>query len=284
MACPLRFYFHSVARLRPEEEVAEELDAPMFGTILHAAAQELYESLIGNAEPKEALVKLRDKKTVKRAVKRAIAKHYLYDEEASDADYSGNLLLVRDIVVRYLLAGVLRYDEQYPTFAVQGCEQDVAYAFPFQMRSGRSCAVKFAGIADRIDRLQDGRLRVVDYKTGAPHLDFDGVERLFTGDAKQRQSNILQTLLYCMMLHRTRHEEVVPSLYYVRQMHEGSYVPWLQDKELASEVAAYSRYAEPFERLLTEHLAELYDPSIPFRQCDDADSCAYCDFKQLCRR
>ncbi|MBR3846424.1 MAG: PD-(D/E)XK nuclease family protein, partial [Alistipes sp.] len=46
VSCPLRFYFHSVARLKSEEEVNEELDAPMFGTILHAAAQELYEQVL----------------------------------------------------------------------------------------------------------------------------------------------------------------------------------------------------------------------------------------------
>ncbi len=42
--------------------------------------------------------------------------------------------------------------------------------------------MKFGGIADRIDMLGDGALRVVDYKTGAPHLEFDGVESLFHGE------------------------------------------------------------------------------------------------------
>ncbi len=54
--------------------------------------------------------------------------------------------------------------------------------------------MRFSGIADRIDRLDDGTLRVVDYKTGAPHLEFDGLENLFRGEGKQRLSNILQTL------------------------------------------------------------------------------------------
>ena len=41
VACPLRFYFHSVARLERDDEISEEVDAPMFGTILHAAVQKL---------------------------------------------------------------------------------------------------------------------------------------------------------------------------------------------------------------------------------------------------
>ena len=52
----------------------------------------------------------------------------------------------------------------------------------------------------------------MDYKTGAPHLEFDGVESLFTGTGKQRLSNILQTLLYAMMLHRSRGCDVEPAL------------------------------------------------------------------------
>jgi len=47
VACPLRFYFHSVARLEADDEISEEVDAPMFGTILHAAVQTLYARIVG---------------------------------------------------------------------------------------------------------------------------------------------------------------------------------------------------------------------------------------------
>lgn len=284
VACPLRFYFHSVARLRTEDEVAEELDASMFGTILHAAVQTLYGSIEGVDQPEKQLHEMMRSGVVEEAVKAAIATHFLCNAQAKESDYTGNLLLVRNIVTRYLRQGVMRYDASHAAFTVVGREHEVAYAFPFRLPTGEWRAMKFAGIADRIDRLADGRLRVVDYKTGAAHLTFDGLELLFSGDAKQRQSNILQTLLYAMVLHRTRGEEVVPCLYYVRRMHEPQYAPWLQDRELGREVVAYSSYAEPFEALLQQTLTELYNPQIPFRQCEDAATCAYCDFQALCRR
>lgn len=41
VACPMQFYFHSVARIRPDDRTAGEVDNPLFGTILHRAAQEL---------------------------------------------------------------------------------------------------------------------------------------------------------------------------------------------------------------------------------------------------
>lgn len=283
VACPLRFYFHSIARLEADDGISEEVDAPMFGTILHAAVQMLYARIVGEAHPGETLRAMVRTGEVAQAVETAINENYLQDEHASAGDYSGNLLLVKDIVTRYLRGGVMPYDAAHDAFAVSGLEESVAYPFRFRT-GGRDREMKFAGIADRIDTLDDGALRVVDYKTGAPHLEFDGVESLFTGTGKQRLSNILQTLLYAMILHHTRGRDVEPALYYVRNMNRPDYSPQLDDKELGVRGARYTHYRERFEELLRGQLAELYDPAVPFRQCEDADTCKYCDFNVICKR
>lgn len=283
VACPLRFYFHSVARLAPETEVTEEVDAPMFGTILHAAAQTLYSRIVGQAHPGETLRAMIRTDEVTASVTGAINDNYLHDAQATPEEYSGNLLLVKDIVARYLRGGVMRYDAAHDGFTTTGLEHEVAYAFPFET-AGRTLRMKFAGIADRIDRLDDGTLRVVDYKTGAPHLEFAGVESLFHGEGKQRLSNILQTLLYAMMLYHTQGCDARPALYYVRNMHREEYAPELDDKQLGRKGVPYSAYAEVFEAELRGALAELYDPTVPFRQCADSDTCRFCDFNVICKR
>lgn len=283
VACPLRFYFHSVARLKTDEEVSEEVDAPMFGTILHAAAQRLYGRIVGEAHPGQTLQALLRSDEVAGAVVGAINDHYLRDEHATPEEYSGNLLLVKDIVERYLRGGVMRYDAVHDAFTVTGLEEEVAYAFPFES-AGRTLQLRFAGIADRIDRLDDGTLRVVDYKTGAPHLDFDGIESLFRGEGKQRLSNILQTLLYSMMLFRSHGCDARPALYYVRNMHREDYAPELGDRQTGMQGAPYSFYAASFEAEVRAALSELYDPAVPFVQCEDADTCKFCDFNVICKR
>ena len=283
VACPLRFYFHSVARLEADDEIAEEVDAPMFGTILHAAVQKLYARIVGELHPGETLRTMLRTGEVAAAVEAAINENYLRDTAATAEDYTGNLLLVKDIVTRYLRGGVMPYDAAHDAFTVTGLEQEVAYGFDFAS-AGRQLRMKFAGIADRIDALDDGTLRVVDYKTGAPHLEFAGVESLFRGEGRQRLSNILQTLLYAMMLYRTRGADAVPALYYVRAMNRPDYLPTLDDKETGVRGAGYTLYAERFEELVGETLAELYDPSVPFRQCEDADTCKFCDFNLICKR
>ncbi len=283
VACPLRFYFHSIARLEADDEISEDVDAPMFGTILHAAAQKLYARIVGEHRPGETLRAMIRSGEVAAAVEAAINENYLQDKDASVEDYSGNLMLVQDIVTRYLRGGVMPYDAANDNFALSGLEEPIRYKFGFHS-AGRTMEIKFAGIADRIDKLADGTLRVVDYKTGAPMLEFAGVESLFKGEAKQRQSNIVQTLLYSMMLHHTCGCDVEPALYYVRNINRPDYSPQLDDKEAGVRGARYESYRERFEELVREQLSEMYDASVPFRQCEDADTCKYCDFKIICKR
>ena len=284
VACPLRFYFYSVARLKADDDLTEEVDAPMFGTILHAAAQRLYEQIAGEDHPGGTLRALVGSGAVERAVAAAINSEYLQNEAADVKEYPGNLMLVHGIVSKYLRHGVVAYDAAHDGFRVEGLERPVEDSFPF-VSAGRELRVRFGGIADRIDRLDDGRLRVVDYKTGESQLEFAGVEALFNGEAKQRQSNVLQTLLYAMMLTHSEGCEAVPALYYVRRMNRPDYSPELVDRSTGGVGEGYSAYAVDFERLLGEKLAELFDPAVPFRATDDAEhTCRYCDYRQICRR
>ena len=125
----------------------------------------------------------------------------------------------------------------------------------------------------------------MDYKTGEPHLDFKGVEALFRGEAKQRQSNILQTLLYSMMLFHSRGGGCRADALLRAGHAPGRLFVRLVDRELGRTGVRYSEYREPFERLLRETLAEMFDPAIPFRQCEDAEhTCHYCDFREICKR
>jgi len=283
VACPLRFYFYSVARLKVDDSLSDEVDAPMFGTILHAAAQRLYGRIAHVERPGETLRALAAGGAVEQAVTAAVNSEYLHREKAEAKEYSGNLVLVHDIVSKYL-RHVVAYDAAHDGFCVEGLEREVEDPFVFTA-AGRELRVLFGGVADRIDRLSDGRLRVVDYKTGESQLEFAGVGALFNGEAKQRQSNVLQTLLYAMMLTHSEGREAVPALYYVRRMNRPDYSPELIDRSTGCTGASYSAYAVDFERLLREKLAELFDPAVPFRATDDeAHTCRYCDYRPICRR
>ncbi|MFI3289768.1 MAG: PD-(D/E)XK nuclease family protein [Rikenellaceae bacterium] len=279
VVCPLRFYFRSLARIKIGEEISEEVDAPMFGNILHNAMQFLYEPLIGVANIEEA-IKLIKPRNIEDAVARAIREQYLRGDESEI--YSGNLLLVREVIVNYIKSGILKFDALHPTFEVQSVELPVEHFVELTDKK----RIRLWGICDRIDTMNDGSIRVVDYKTGAPHLEFAGLEALFYGEAVERQSNIFQTLLYSYMLREKRGDRssITPSLYYVRSMNDENYSPLIVDKSRKKAVESYEDLHSDFSQLLHATITELFDESTPFRQCADAKSCQYCDYRDICRR
>jgi len=279
IACPLKFYFASVAHLKEKEEITDDIDNPAFGNVLHASMQRLYERIRGEAHPKKILEALASGGTVERVVGESIAREIFRDETVPESDYPGNVLLVRDIVVRYIREGILPYDARHGDFTVEGLETEVSAEFAFDSRR-----VRFAGKADRIDRLEDGTLRVVDYKTGGVHLEFNGLDDLFLTKNRGMNANIFQTMLYSLMLWHARGLDARPALYYVRRINRDDFSPALTDRAEKGRAVCYSLYREPFEEALKEKLRELFDPSTPFRPCTEPEICPYCDFRTICRR
>ena len=279
--CPLRFYFRHVAGLKPVEEIAEEIDLPMFGTILHRAMELLYMPLLGDPNPQRIIASLPGTPAVKEAVVRAVNEEYLQDPKATEEEYGGSVLLVRDVVRKYIDSCILPYDASQRGYAVERLEAPVEYRVPLE-RNGRVRSVGFAGKADRIDRLSDGALRVVDYKTGKPHNRFRDVAALFSSVAAERSPAVLQTLLYAMMLSQSENCDVQPALYYVRSMQDERFSPLLVEGDRP--VLRFSDYRESLNGHLQKTLSELFDFSKPFEQCEDRSVCAYCDFREICRR
>lgn len=280
LACPLKFYFASIARIKEREEITDEVDNPLFGNLLHASMETLYGSILHEAHPADRLAVMIRSGEVEKAVKHAIEAEIFRGEETSESEYGGQLLLVRDIVIRYIREAILPYDRTHNEFAVEGLEMAVSCDFAFDAER----RVRFAGKADRLDRLDDGSYRVVDYKTGAIHLEYNGLDDIFSSKNRATNGNIFQTLLYALMLWHDRKTDALPALYYVRRMNREDYSPYLVDKSLGGSSVRYSTSRVDFEQRLREKLLELFDFDTPFRPCEELEPCRFCDFKTICRR
>ena len=282
--CPLKFYFASVARLRPEDSITEDIDNQTFGNIFHKAAEYLYEQIKGEASPAKRLRRMVEDGTVEEAVNRAIATEYFKQKEGEKSpQLAGEIEIIRDIVLHYLRDNVIQHDIRRNDFAIIGLEHRVPFSFPFQS-GGKELTMHFEGYADRVESLDNGNLRVIDYKTGAEHLCFASLDSLFFGEAKERLSNFINTMLYAMMLYRQSGRDTQPALYYVRKMSDPEYSPLIEDKSRKSKGEPYSTYAEEFEGYISQILSEIYDPATPFKQCEDAKQCEMCDFAAICSR
>ena len=279
--CPLKFYFSTIAHLKAPDELLDKIDALTFGNILHETMQDLYTPLVGIENPHDKISLLNRKEVVEKAVDTVICRLLEGGDRAAVADFSGDTLLVKEIILKYIMYGILRYDTSRDGFAIIGLEDPAECDYPI---SGDR-VVHLSGRADRIDILSNGVLQIIDYKSGSrPHLEFNGISTLFFGRAVERISNIFQTLLYSMMLHRSRGTESMPSLFYASKMLNEDYSPMLTDKETGKVIEKYSSVAKEFETALSAVLEELYDPDTPFKQAEDEDACKYCDYKKICRR
>ncbi|MBO5892900.1 MAG: PD-(D/E)XK nuclease family protein [Alistipes sp.] len=283
ITCPMKFYFSSIAKLKSPDELSEEVDSPMFGTILHDAMEILYAQIEGIANPISQLEKISEK-DVEHAVVESINKNYLNNHNTQTTAYTGSLMLVKRIIVKYIYHGIIPYDIKHNNFALMAVEEDINSQFTLD--DGRQIAI--GGRADRIDSLDNGTIRVVDYKTGECNLDFNGIESLFTGATRNKKKNLLQTMIYSMVLNNKFQRNVQPALYYARHIHEKEYSPLLIDKS-NKECAGvyYNDYASSFEPMLREKLNELFDLSRPFERCsaeESRENCTYCDFKAICKR
>ncbi len=92
---------------------------------------------------------------------------------------------------------------------------------------------------------------------------------------------MVQTFIYSMMMY-DEGADVIPALYYVRAMNSADYSMYIAPKNTTPE--PYSKYKEEFEAALDNTLTEIYNPDVPFTQCEDTKACKLCDFARICNR
>ena len=285
--CPLKFYFADIERLEVPDQIEPEVTHLDVGNTLHRAMELLYTPLLGQPDAARRIAALTDDE-VREAVEQAMAD--VMGARGQQIELSGRMQLHRDIVSRYV-SHILRFDmrEGGEPFVVYGLERKLKHTFVF---GGRS--VVLAGVADRIDLLADGSLRIVDYKSGGDTPEFPSLESLFTNDGVSQHGEVrcykhngamLQTLLYALVLGAEERAPVAPALYVARKMGSEAFSPVPACKDETMSVARFRvEEAQPLMQGLEAIFASMLDPQIPFVQTEYRDKCAVCDFRRICRR
>lgn len=289
--CRMKYYYSSIEGLAAEDDVTEELDAAMFGTIFHAAAEEIYGSF-GNL--KEAPVRI-DKAMLESVTDEAISKtvQKAFAEKGNIPVIEGKNLVVEKLLCRYLrmlLKSDVKMLEQkhISYFKLFATEQLVISTL--QLKDGRT--VRILGYVDRMDSFEADWLRIVDYKTGQPSVNNvkpDEVGTLFSRekDDKGKSDHSLQLLFY-MLLMRLQSPEKRFGLASMRSCLLGlrtvaGYANG-NGKTPESALDVGGTMLDSFEDRLKGVISEILDPSVPFKKTDVTDRCEQCDFRMLCNR
>lgn len=278
--CTLRFYLKHIANLREADEVEDDVDARIFGNILHDVVFWLYDGL---RPRRNGLVLAEDlavsDEQIDSWVDRAFRKLYKLHEHES-VSYEGKRVVVKE-VVRTFVRKVLERDSEYAPFELTMLEE--SFNESIVLKSGKK--VRIGGKIDRAD-IKEGRVRVIDYKTGKDDLGFENVESLFDGSGRHNKA-AFQTLLYSYVYslrHGSPQERIQPGLMNRNNLFGVDFKFGFRigrNKEPMDDVRGL---LPEFGQRLSSMVEELFDPTVPFVQTTNEKSCQYCLYKALCRR
>ena len=145
--------------------------------------------------------------------------------------------------------------------------------------NGENISVNLKGMADRIDRLSNGTIRMIDYKTGS--FDKKTAIKFVDEFDSTKADHAFQLLTYLVMFSSTSSVDAVqPTVFYLRSQQVEFPITVSQEKVKLEneELLSYGK-----ERV-TELLSDLFRKETSFSQTEDQMVCGYCDFKEVCQR
>lgn len=266
--CPMRFYYENVLRLKEVEEVSEDLAQSDLGTCIHAVLQEAYsrdsDRLVRPETLQEVLEHLDD-----------LLHQVLQAQFSHGRSHLGRNHFLESVAKKqidsFLTAEISRL-RQGTQMEILGLEQPLAQTVTLD-----SGTVTVKGIADRIDRT-DGVVRIIDYKSGKVEerdlrVDKTDINLL---DVKDKW---FQVILYAWLYQR-QSGCANPCLSGIQPLSRLD-SPLLPVSWGGEELLTADRMAH-FGDLLSQLLADLMNPAIPFVANTDSDSCKYCPFHETC--
>ena len=241
MHCSLQFYFRYIAQLREHDDITEEIDAPLFGNILHETIDFLYKDFIGKNVSKEDIQAIKREK-INDAIDLSFKIYYFKKDRV---DYAGKNIIIRDVIEKYVLK-ILKIDADIAPFEIISLEDTYEIEIPLNI-NGFSEKVKLGGKIDRVDKLND-QIRIIDYKTGQDHLEFKNIEALFSKKKSERNTAVFQTLLYGKFYNDLKNPGVaiIPGVYSVRKLFGDQFDFRIFHKESKSYINDYKSVSEEF--------------------------------------
>lgn len=305
IACPARFWYEKVKKLKPEDEVAENLDNAMFGTVFHDTMWALYShpSFMAPDGPVDDSRKPASVPVMKnitrsyieewcgredevRAKVRAVMLHHLHSVELE-----GRNIVVLDVIVKCVM-NTLKRDLEHldqigkDSFEILGLEQEL---------SGKLAGLELKGFIDRLDSYGPDNVRVVDYKTGKVlpedrDIPTDPVKmealvrKIFSHDTEPtvRPKIALQFFIYDLLVRTGQSRE--GRSYGGRTVLNSVYETSLLFKEGVRNDSLNEGFYELMKDGLEGLFAEILDPEVPFFRTSVEKNCEYCDFKVICGR
>ena len=277
LECPLRYCYTQVLSISEEEDLDNDLDASQLGTCIHNVLEKIYAPYVGRtveaAGLRQALTDL------PQLMEAEFREYYLHgrDTEGRNRFYHS----VAETQLRNLLQKEIALLEQGHQLEMVAVEQMIEPPYLLG-QTPDGAPLRLRGKVDRIDRL-DGRLRIIDYKTG--HLDD---KEIAYSSTPNRNGEVVvpgkwfQLMCYALLYSRSGQwtvdsGQLSAGIYPLRHLQSGvRLASWDGSTDITPAML------DDFEGLLRDLCLELLNPDVPFRAATHKDACRYCDVRSFC--
>ncbi len=280
--CSLKFYFRYIAEIPEPEEISEEIDAAVFGNILHDSMEAIYKKHTLSIVDKETIIRyLSDDRLISEIVESAFKENY--SRNSYLFNNSGNNAIVKNVIQSYVKQ-MLKIDSTLVPFEIAELEEE----HRIKMTVSAHPEVKeimVGGKIDRVDKIED-TFRIIDYKTGKADHGFGELNQLFEKEKLNRNRAVFQTFLYSYVLSVEFDEKIQPGLYPVRNIYNEDFDSriFLKQKSGKLFVEDFAEIKQEYGRMLQEIIDDLFSTHHIYKQTSEHQFCQYCPYSTICRR
>jgi len=286
LSCRKKFFLTYVAKLSTPDEISEEIEADVFGSIIHDVLMNLYKPYIGKSLSPDFVKGLsNDDKRIAELTDRAFSLLVFNQKNFITPKYNGEQMLNRHVIMKYIKRQ-LAYDATLAPLTIIGLEEKVSSDVLSHVTatdsdgSTRDLDIRLSGRIDRIDRISlngTATVRIVDYKTSNSIQKGIDLDRLFNPD--ETSGHVLQTFCYADMYGKS----CAPSLNYIKKLSDKDHKPVIEINEV--KITDFkNQVSADFRPRLVSLIDEIFDASQPFSMAESDSPCKYCDFRYLCSK
>jgi CRISPR/Cas system-associated exonuclease Cas4 (RecB family) len=273
LACPLKFYYEHVLRLREREEAGEDIDRSQLGQLVHRVLQLFFQEWKGRPLDPARL----DAAAMERLATTAFEERFGRGESVA-----------RELVLEQVVRRLVEYVKDYQVPAAESSRIEI-----LELEKNEEATLAGARFQVRIDRLEqrtesdaEPTLHIIDYKTGGkPNRMRIQFKKLDPADRATWSKAIgsMQLGLYALVMAEVRglRPETIMAQYHLlgrRSMSE-SIETGLFDKDEVEPVEGIAKVRTVVGGLVREIL----DPDVSFEPTHDLEKhCPQCMFNAIC--
>lgn len=289
LTCPLDFYFRYVMDFGDEDSVEEEIEQSTFGTFIHNTLEELYQPFArftkegDKVSPAPTNITSVDVEKMlgeyKLVIHRYFMEHFNGDK---DAFMKGKNFLsykmALELTKRFLKSEVNFLSQQTEPVFIEALERGYERDIEVEVY-GQKKKVKLRGFIDRIDRIGEHQIRIIDYKSGKvidDEVKFRSQGKLSEEETIQlsieKKKHVLQLIQYAYLYYK-EHGDVAESS--IISFVSGKHKPFT----LNTGKLDYKSIVTNFPKHVQNILEEVYNTDLPFEHESTGwfSYCQYCE-------